>query len=77
MTTVLIADDHSIFRAGLVKLLQTLADVQVIAEASSGKQAVELAGTAHPDIVIMDLAMGEVNGLDATEIGRASCRGRV
>ncbi|MHB8405842.1 MAG: response regulator [Gammaproteobacteria bacterium] len=66
MITVLIADDHSIFRAGLVKLLQTLADVQVIAEASSGREAVELAVKAHPDIVIMDLAMGEVNGLDAT-----------
>ncbi len=41
MVRVLIADDHAIFRAGLVKLLQTMADVQVIAEASSGRQAVE------------------------------------
>jgi len=66
MIKVLIADDHNIFRAGLVKLLQTMADVQVVAEASSGREAVELAGKAHPDIVIMDLAMGEINGLEAT-----------
>ena len=66
MTKILIADDHAIFRAGLIKLLQTMADVQVIAEASSGRDAVELAGSAHPDIVIMDLAMGDMNGLDAT-----------
>jgi len=66
MITVLIADDHAIFRAGLAKLLQTMADVKVIAEASSGRQAVDLAVKFHPDIVIMDLAMGDVNGLDAT-----------
>ncbi len=66
MVRVLIADDHAIFRAGLAKLLQTMADVQVIAEASSGRQAVDLAVKFHPDIVIMDLAMGDVNGLDAT-----------
>jgi len=66
MLTVLIADDHAIFRAGLAKLLQTITDVQVIAEASSGRQAVDLAVKFHPDIVIMDLSMGDVNGLDAT-----------
>ncbi|HVC37543.1 MAG TPA: response regulator transcription factor [Gammaproteobacteria bacterium] len=66
MARVLIADDHTIFRAGLAKLLQTIADVQVVAEASSGREAVELADKHHPDIVIMDLAMSDVNGLDAT-----------
>lgn len=66
MISVLIADDHAIFRAGLAKLLQTMTDVQVIAEASSGRQAVDLAVKFHPDIVIMDLSMGDVNGLDAT-----------
>ncbi|MGA9856074.1 MAG: response regulator transcription factor [Gammaproteobacteria bacterium] len=65
MISVLIADDHAIFRAGLAKLLQTMTDVQVIAEASSGRQAVDLAVKFHPDIVIMDLAMGDMNGLDA------------
>jgi DNA-binding NarL/FixJ family response regulator len=66
MISVLIADDHAIFRTGLAKLLQTMANVQVIAEASSGRQAVDLAVKFHPDIVIMDLSMGDLNGLDAT-----------
>jgi DNA-binding NarL/FixJ family response regulator len=66
MTKVLIADDHAIFRAGLAKLLQTMPEVQVVAEASSGREAVEMVGKLKPDIVIMDLAMGDVNGLDAT-----------
>ncbi|MGH8378784.1 MAG: response regulator transcription factor [Gammaproteobacteria bacterium] len=66
MTRVLIADDHAMFRAGLNKLLQGMTDVQVAAEASSGRQAVALASTLHPDIVIMDLAMSDMNGLEAT-----------
>ncbi|MGA9852095.1 MAG: response regulator transcription factor [Gammaproteobacteria bacterium] len=66
MTRVLIADDHTIFRAGLIRLLQGMTDVQVSAEASSGREAVALAHQIHPDIVIMDLAMGDMNGLDAT-----------
>ncbi|MDE2234294.1 MAG: response regulator transcription factor [Gammaproteobacteria bacterium] len=66
MIRVVLADDHAIFRAGLVKLLQTMTGVEVVAEASSGKEAVELAGKLHPDIMILDLAMGEVNGLEAT-----------
>jgi DNA-binding NarL/FixJ family response regulator len=66
MIRVLIADDHTIFRAGLAKLLQTMAEVQVVAEASSGREAVEMVGKLNPDIVIMDLAMSDVNGLDAT-----------
>jgi DNA-binding NarL/FixJ family response regulator len=66
MIKVLIADDHTIFRAGLVKLLQTMPDVQVIGEASSGREAVEMGGKHHPDIMIMDLAMSDMNGLDAT-----------
>ncbi|MDE2460274.1 MAG: response regulator transcription factor [Gammaproteobacteria bacterium] len=66
MTRILIADDHTLFRAGVVKLLQALADVEVVAEASSGREAVQLAGTLHPDIVIMDLQMEDLNGLQAT-----------
>ena len=66
MTRVLIADDHTLFRAGVVKLLQGLADVQVVAEATSGREALQLAATLHPDIVIMDLQMEDLNGLQAT-----------
>lgn len=66
MTRILIADDHTLFRAGVVKLLQGLADVQVVAEATSGREAVQLAGELRPDIVIMDLQMEDLNGLQAT-----------
>lgn len=66
MIKVIIADDHPIFRAGLSKLLQGMPDLQVVAEAASGRQAVELAGTLHPDIVVMDVAMSDLNGLEAT-----------
>lgn len=66
MIKILIADDHPIFRAGLSKLLHAMQDVEVVAEASSGRQAVELSGNLSPDIVVMDLAMSDVNGLDAT-----------
>jgi DNA-binding NarL/FixJ family response regulator len=66
MIRILIADDHPIFRAGLSKLLQGMRDVRMVAEASSGRQAVELAGNLCPDIVVMDLAMADLNGLDAT-----------
>ncbi|MBU6470747.1 MAG: response regulator transcription factor [Gammaproteobacteria bacterium] len=66
MTRILIADDHTLFRAGVVKLLQGLAEVEVVAEATSGREAVQLAGTLHPDIVIMDLQMDDLNGLQAT-----------
>jgi len=72
MTRILIADDHTLFRAGVVKLLQGLADVQVVAEAASGREAVKLAGELHPDIVIMDLQMEDLNGLQATAQIRAS-----
>jgi DNA-binding NarL/FixJ family response regulator len=66
MTRILIADDHTLFRAGVVKLLQGLAEVQIVAEASSGREAVKLAGALHPDIVVMDLQMEDLNGLQAT-----------
>lgn len=66
MIKILIADDHPIFREGLSKLLHAMQDVKVVAEAASGRQAVELAGSLRPDMVVMDLAMGDINGLDAT-----------
>ncbi|MGH8397986.1 MAG: response regulator transcription factor [Gammaproteobacteria bacterium] len=66
MSTIIIADDHAIFRAGLAKLLQEMPDVKVVGEASGGREAVELAEMHHPDIVIMDLAMSDMNGLHAT-----------
>jgi DNA-binding NarL/FixJ family response regulator len=63
---VLLADHHTLFRAGLHLLLQNVANVLIIGEASDGREALRLLKTAHPDVVIMDLAMPRLNGLEAT-----------
>ena len=66
MTRILLADDHDIIRRGLKELLETHVGWEVVGEASSGRQAVELAGKLHPEIAILDLTMPELNGLEAT-----------
>ena len=63
---VLIADDHAVVRAGLATLLGTEGDIEVVAEAKNGKEAVAMAIEARPDIVIMDLRMPEMDGTEAT-----------
>ncbi len=63
---VLVADDHNLVRAGLRALLQSLEGVQVVAEASHGRQALNLVATYQPDVVLMDIGMPELNGLEAT-----------
>ena len=62
---VLIVDDHTLVRAGLCRLLQGFADVQVIAEASNAEQALELAQQHHPDVVLLDLSLPGRSGLEA------------
>lgn len=64
--TVLLADDHMIVREGLKKLLESESDIAVTGEASTGRQAVDLTQKLHPDVVIMDIAMPQMNGLEAT-----------
>lgn len=64
---VLIADDHSIVRAGIRSLLEDQADIEVIGEASSGWEAIEQATHLQPDVVLMDIAMGDLSGLEATQ----------
>ncbi len=62
---VLLADDHKLVRAGIRSLLETLDDVEVVGEAVDGRAALELIGQGFPDIVLMDIAMPGLNGLEA------------
>jgi DNA-binding NarL/FixJ family response regulator len=63
---VLIADDHAALRRSLVRALQSDAGMEVVGEACDGGSAIQLAKTLKPDIVIMDIVMPLVNGIDAT-----------
>ena len=63
---VLIADDHTLVRQGLRSLLQSESDVEIIAEAETGREAVQLVQTLKPDVVLMDIAMPLLSGLEAT-----------
>lgn len=66
MIRVLIADDHHVVRRGLLFFLKTQKDIEVIGEASNGAEAVKLAAQLMPDIVLMDLIMPQMNGIEAT-----------
>ena len=63
---VLIADDHKIVRDGLRSLLEKQPGMEVVAEAENGRKAVQLARENRPDVVIMDISMPDLNGVDAT-----------
>lgn len=63
---VLIADDHTLFRYGMQGLLSTQPDMEVIGEATTGKEALALAGELQPDVVLMDIKMPGVSGIEAT-----------
>lgn len=65
--TVVVADDHRVVRAGLIALLHQYDDVRVVGEAGSGLEAVERAETLAPDVVLMDLQMPVMDGVQATE----------
>ncbi len=66
VTRILIADDHPVFRDGIRKLLEEQEELQVIGQADDGEDAVRLARELKPDLVIMDIIMPELNGIDAT-----------
>jgi two-component system, NarL family, response regulator NreC len=64
---VLLADDHRVVRAGLRAVLGTARDISVVGEANNGKEAVAMAAELRPDVVVMDLAMPELDGISATK----------
>jgi DNA-binding NarL/FixJ family response regulator len=65
-TRILLADDHTLMRQGLRHILESHADFEIVAEASSGIEAVQAARQHHPDVAIVDVAMKELNGIEAT-----------
>ena len=65
---VVVCDDHALFRRGLVKALDDAPDMEVVAEASGGVDAVEIAANHAPDVILMDVRMPSCDGIDATRI---------
>jgi DNA-binding NarL/FixJ family response regulator len=63
---ILLADDHAVVRQGFARILAEASDMEVVGEAANGRDAVELASELKPDIVVMDVAMPELNGIEAT-----------
>ncbi|MGA2592190.1 MAG: response regulator transcription factor [Bryobacteraceae bacterium] len=63
---ILLADDHSVVRQGFKMILAAQPDMEIVGEAANGREAVELAGQLQPDVVVMDVAMPELNGIEAT-----------
>ena len=63
---VLIADDHPLFRDGMRGLLDSVPDTEVVGEAATGEEAVELAAKLRPDVILMDIKMPGINGIEAT-----------
>jgi DNA-binding NarL/FixJ family response regulator len=68
MTTVLLVDDHPLVRAGLTNLIGTTDDLQIVGEAAGGEQAVVMADDLEPEVVLMDLSMPGMDGVEATRL---------
>jgi len=72
---IVVVDDHRLVREGLVARLKSLEGVEIVGEGQDGREAVELCKSTHPDIILMDIGMPVLNGIDATRLVRQECRG--
>jgi DNA-binding NarL/FixJ family response regulator len=63
---IVLADDHSVVRQGFRRILEAQSDMEIVGEASNGREALEQAAQLTPDVVVMDVAMPELNGIEAT-----------
>jgi DNA-binding NarL/FixJ family response regulator len=73
MTKILLVDDHPLFREGIRALLSAESDIEVVGEAADGKQAIEFAQKLSPDIIVMDLVMPGMNGMQAAQQLHDTC----
>jgi DNA-binding NarL/FixJ family response regulator len=75
---VVLVDDHAVVRAGLKAVLGSAKDIQVVGEGTNGKDAISLAQRLDPDVIVMDLSMGEMDGVEATkELVGSKARARI
>ncbi len=75
---ILLADDHAVVRQGFKMILGAQPDMEIVGEAGNGREAVELAERLKPDVVVMDVAMPELNGIEATRrLGDSATHARV
>jgi len=75
---ILLADDHAVVRQGFKMILAAQPDMEIVGEAGNGREALELAGQLQPDVIVMDVAMPELNGIEATRrVADLSPRSRV
>jgi DNA-binding NarL/FixJ family response regulator len=78
MIRVLLADDHTLVRAGIRALLESLPEIEIVAEASDGRQALELLLAVQPDVALLDISMPSLNGLEvAARVATTSPRTRL
>ncbi len=70
---IVLADDHELVRSGLIKLLETYKDLEIVGEAGDGLEAVEKTKKLNPDVLVIDLSMPELSGIEATKIIRKEC----
>lgn len=78
MIRILLADDHAMVRKGFRMILEAQADMKIVGEAGNGREALEQAEQLHPDVIVMDVAMPELNGIEATRrLAATSPRSRV
>ena len=68
MINILIADDHKVFREGIISLLNEVENICVIAEASNGPEVLEMLKEKRPQVILMDITMGDSNGIEATKL---------
>ena len=68
MIKVLIADDHKVFREGIISILEDVEDISVSAEANDGREVLEKLKSQQPEVILMDITMGDTNGIETTRL---------